>query len=130
MSAYRVCALSMEVEGVLEKRVDEDTPILSFNTAVYGLDAVKKAACRFGSHFYIFIEQRDHMIEVRLIPKRCCHSAGAFMREFCNEVLDQELRRRVTAEMAEIRNLLSARVFSKPFHAGGKPSMRIQSAPN
>lgn len=100
---------------MLTETVDEGTPILSFNTAIYGLDAIKKAACRFGSHFYIFIEQRDHMIEVRLVPKRCSHSPGAFVREFCNEVLDQELRQRVTAEMAEIRNLLSAHVFSKPF---------------
>jgi len=35
------------------------------------------------------------------------------VRDFCNEVLDQELRERVVREMTGIRNLLLAQAFSK-----------------
>ncbi len=91
---------------MLKQTVDDGTQVMNFNAAVYGLNAIKKAAHTFGDHFYVLIEPHDCMTEVRLIPKKCCESPGAWVGEFCNEVLDQELRERVSAEMVGIRNLV------------------------
>jgi His-Xaa-Ser system protein HxsD len=98
----------MEVWDMLQEMVDDGAQVMNFNAAVYGLNAIKKAARRFGSQFYVLIEQYGQSTEVRLIPKTCCKSPVAYVGEFCNEVLDQELRERVAAEMAGIRYLLLA----------------------
>lgn len=96
---------------VLNHVVDDSTQVIQFNAAVYGLKAIKKAASAFGSCLYVFVEQHGHITEVRLIPKECSNSARGFVSEFCTEVLDQEIRERVTAEMAAICSLLCARAF-------------------
>jgi len=104
----------MEVSGMLNATVEEGcTQVINFDSAIYGLSSINKAACTFGSHFYVLIKQHDPMTTVWLIPKECCKSPDAFVVEFCNEVLDQELRHRVSVEMAGIRNLLLAQAFSK-----------------
>jgi hypothetical protein len=38
---------------------------------VYGINAIEKAAYKFGGHFYFLIDRRDRMTEVWLIPKDC-----------------------------------------------------------
>ena len=94
---------------MLKETIDDGTQVVNFNAAVYGLNAIKKAAYKFGGRFYVLIEQHDRMTEVRLIPKESCKSPDACLCEFFSEVLDQELRERVTAEMADIRSLLLQR---------------------
>jgi His-Xaa-Ser system protein HxsD len=96
---------------LLIETVDDGIQVMNFNAAIYGLDAIRKAAYTFGCHFYVLIEQHDDMTEVRLIPKECCKFPGALVGEFCNEVLDQELRERVTAQMAVIRKMLLAQAY-------------------
>ncbi len=110
--------------------VDDSTQVMNFNAAVYGINAIKKAACTFGGHFYVHIEPHGRVTQVRLIPKSCCKSPAAFACEFCNEVLDEELRERVSAEIAGIRKLLLARAFSNPFCVDCAPAIPNQAALN
>jgi len=109
---------------MLNETVDDGTRVINFNAAVYGLNAIKRAAYKFGGHFYVLIEQHDRMTEVWLIPKECCKSPSAIVGEFCNEVLDEELRQRVNAEMAGIREILLARAFSETSRADCASSRR------
>jgi His-Xaa-Ser system protein HxsD len=91
----------------------DGTRLLTFDSEVYRLSAIKKAAYKFGGLFHILIEQHGQVAEVRLTPKESCKSPDAFVGEFCNEVLDQDLRETVAEETAGIRNLLLAQAFSK-----------------
>ena len=91
----------------------DGTQIVTLDTIVYRLDAIKKAAYKSGGLFHILIEQHDGMTEVRLKPKELCDCPDAMAGEFCNEVLDQELRETIAEETAGIRNLLLAQAFSK-----------------
>lgn len=91
----------------------DGTQVVSFHTSVYRLNAIKKSAYKFGGLFHVLIEQRDRIIEVRLKPKESCKFPDALVGEFCNEVLDQELRETVADETVGIRNLLLAQAFSK-----------------
>lgn len=111
---------------MLKETVNDGTQVVNFNAAVYGLNAIKKAAYKFGCHFYFLIEEHDRLTEVWLIPKNCCESPCACIREFCDEVLDQELRQRVTAEMAGIRNLLLAQAFSATSRVDCASAIRLQ----
>lgn len=97
---------------MLNETTNNGLQILNFNAAAFGLNAIKRAACRFGSLFFVLIEQYEHKTEVQLVPKECCTSSSAYVSEFCNEVLDQELRERVAAEMTSIRGILLAQAFS------------------
>jgi His-Xaa-Ser system protein HxsD len=91
----------------------DDTTVVSFNSAIYAHKAIKKAARKFQTQLCVLIEYHGSTNEVRLISNACCKSFDALVRDFCNEVLDQELRDRVVREMAGIRCLLSAQFFSK-----------------
>lgn len=103
----------MAVSGIATNVLTDGTQVVNFNTSVYRLNAIKKSAYKFGGLFHVLIEQRDRIIEVRLKPKESCKSPDAFVGEFCNEVLDQELRETVAEETAGIRDLLLAQAFSK-----------------
>ncbi len=91
---------------MLKWTLEDGTQVINFNAAVYGPVAIKKAAHKFDDDFYVLIEQNGRTTEVRLIPKECDRTPGACAGEFCNEVLNQELRERVAAELAGIRSLL------------------------
>lgn len=101
------------MSGIATNVLTDGTQVVNFNTSVYRLNAIKKSAYKFGGLFHVLIEQRDRIIEVRLKPKESCKSPDAFVGEFCNEVLDQELRETVAEETAGIRDLLLAQAFSK-----------------
>ena len=87
--------------------------VLSFDTSVYRLNAIKKAAYRFGDCCFVQISLiADREAEVTLQCKSLVVDLDRFAGEFVNEVLDQELREVVATETAAIRNLLLAQAFS------------------
>jgi len=87
--------------------------VVNFNSAVYGLKAIEKAARKFHDQLCVLINHQSHASQVQLISKAPCNSFDALVRDFCNEVLEQELRSRVAREMAGIRSLLLSQLFSK-----------------
>src|SRR5450755_1869685 len=103
----------MSVSGIGTTVLDDGTHVVNFDTSVYRLNAIKKSAYKFGGLFHVLIEQRDRLIEVRLKPKESCKFPDSSVGDFCNEVLDQELRETVAAETTGIRDLLLAQAFSK-----------------
>ena len=106
-------AESLEVQGMLKETADSCLQVLNFNANVFGLKAIRRAAYRFGSQFFVLITQHGRETEVQLIPKECCKSSGTFVNQFCNEVLDQELRERVAAEIAGVRDVVLALAYSR-----------------
>lgn len=109
--------------------VDGGTQVMNFDAAVYGLNAIRKAAYKFGDRLYVLIEQHDCVTEVRLIPREERECSREFVGEFCNEVLDQELRERVTAEIADLRSLLFARASSNLSRADCASAIRRACEP-
>src|SRR5690349_20420874 len=89
-----------------------DTHVLVLQQEVYRLTAVKKAAYKFASRCGIQVHVRDSgHTEVRLTP------AGAgdleqLLREFQQELIDQEVRELVRGETEGLRNLILAQAFS------------------
>jgi His-Xaa-Ser system protein HxsD len=91
----------------------DGTLIVRFDRAVYRLSAVKKAAYKYGGFFSILIEESEKSIVVSLKPTATCLSPDEAAGQFCNEVLDQELREEIAAETGGVRDLLLAHAFSK-----------------
>ena len=85
---------------------------LRFDTGIYRVAAVKKAAYRLGGrlHFHIESDGEDGL-RVTLRPR---HGGDIefLAGEFCNEVLDQDLRETVAEETRPVRDILMAQAFS------------------
>src|SRR5450631_661053 len=87
--------------------------IVGFDQTVYSLSAVKKAAYKYSDSFEILIQQNAKCVDVLLTPKQALTKATRNGPDFCNEVLDQQLREEIGSETAAIRNVLLAHAFSK-----------------
>src|SRR4051812_21549885 len=87
--------------------------IVELDTRVFRLEAVKKAAYRFGGRCFARFELvGPTTVRVTLNP-RLPEEVERLVGEFRNEVLDQELRETVAAETEAVRNLILAQAFSK-----------------
>jgi His-Xaa-Ser system protein HxsD len=91
----------------VSKKVGNGIRVVKFDVEVYGCNAIRRAAYKFRGRVSVAIEQRDSFNQVRLIQSVHCDSFYTLVSDFCNEVLDQELRERVAREMIGLRNLLS-----------------------
>jgi His-Xaa-Ser system protein HxsD len=98
---------------VFADELPDGTRRLSFDLSVYGLSSIKKAAYKYGGHFFVRITESADATEVLLKPNDSCPAPDQMIGEFCNEVLDQELRENIARETSGIRDLLLAQAFSK-----------------
>ena len=88
--------------------------VVVLDANVYRLSAVKKAAYKFGNKFHCLIStQDDASISVVLKSKAQFDDLEHLAGEFCNEVLDQDLRENIAEQTEALRNLLLAHAFSR-----------------
>jgi His-Xaa-Ser system protein HxsD len=100
-------------EGSRLSCVSSSEMSLEFDPAIYHLSAIKKAAYKFGDRFHIqLLTIEGGWVRVGLKPKVAMESPEFLAGEFCNEVLDQELREVVAEETQPVRDLLLAQAFS------------------
>ena len=82
---------------------------LDLDLSIYGLNAIKKTAYKFGDRCHVAIEPiSERQIRVILRAKRVLENPAYLSGEFQNELLDQDLRERVAEETRPIRDLLLA----------------------
>lgn len=81
---------------------------------IYRIEAILKAAYKFTDKCYIHIEPAtEDKFLVRIKTKNQSYSSQELAHDFCNELLDQELRIIIGQETEAIRNLIMAHAFSK-----------------
>lgn len=91
------------------------TRAVRFSHAIFGLDEIKKAAYRFTDRcaFDFALEGEDVVCTIRIIATHGKDDFQELEDAFRNEVLDQDLRRRIGEETAPVRNAILAYAFSK-----------------
>jgi len=100
-------------EGCLICSVSEWEMIFELDPAIYRLSAIKKAAYKFADRFHIQLLTSDSgWIKALLKSKAAVENSKAMAGDFCNEVLDQELREVVAEDTRLIRDLLLRQAFS------------------
>lgn len=111
--------MSDEPDSERERRGRE----VRFASDVYSLDAIKKAAYRFGDRCAFDLRSEDgHYVAVLLFSDDLSDSdASALERDFRNEVLDYDLRESIATETAGVRNAVLAYAFSRTGLQGGDP---------
>jgi His-Xaa-Ser system protein HxsD len=106
-----------------ENSVIQDTDgsiCVYFDKSTYSLTALKKAAYKFTDRASVLICNQDNQPEASTVEVRFSFSSektGDFkqkaIHDFCNEVLDQDLRETIAAETEATRNLILAQAFSQ-----------------
>jgi His-Xaa-Ser system protein HxsD len=93
-----------------------------FQTQVYSLEAVKKAAYRFSDRLSVEIIPRGDVTECICNFLRICtdDEAQKTLAAFRTEVLDHDLRFTIAKETELVRNAILAYAFSKTGLQGGE----------
>lgn len=86
-----------------------------FDTNVYKLDVVKKAAYRFTDKFSVNfrLDSSQVMCELNFPDKKSKEYIDQTINDFKSEVLDQDLREKISIETESVRNLILAHAFSR-----------------
>lgn len=86
-----------------------------FDSKVYSLDIIKKAAYRFSdSYSFDFeIDKNNIICKIKEIGQEPELSFDEFVDIFKNHVLDYDLRKKIFDETSDIRNLILSHTFSK-----------------
>ena len=107
------------------KELEKGTKTISvnFDSQVFSLKAVKKAAYKYIDSFSADISVKDD--EVRCVlnftSPRSDESCARLVDDFKKEVLDQDLREKLKAETELVRNLILAHAFSKTGIVSNEP---------
>ena len=95
------------------KRLQNDVLILEVNKELYQKEAVLFAAHKFIDRCYITIElSTEKCINVLFRPKDENLQLDDLALEFCNELLDQQVRLNVERSYGNIRDLIVKQAFS------------------
>ncbi len=91
------------------------TAIVTFDTNIFTVETVKKAAYRCLDRVTVDFHIDGSILTCLLsFPEGLSETERDLaIRDLKNEVLDQDLRERIKAETAAIRNLILAHAFSK-----------------
>ncbi len=90
------------------------TAVLQVDTTLYGVDAVLRACYKFTDRCYLFLarSEGEHHIHVYFMSKPKT-SLSDILGEFCNELIDQNIRLALSQEFGPVRELIVAQAFSE-----------------
>jgi His-Xaa-Ser system protein HxsD len=89
---------------------------LLLSTSIYSLEAIKKAAYKFADKASVIINpapESSVSIVFNFAGKQAEIDPDQVISDFCNELLDQDLRERIKKETEPLRNLILAHAFSR-----------------
>jgi His-Xaa-Ser system protein HxsD len=95
---------------------DGDKFVLSIDTRLYSLEAVKKTAYKFAAVTSIILQPKTDQLVSVLFNFAGAHGQNdpeRVISDFCNELLDQDLREIIKRETTPVRNLILAHAFSR-----------------
>lgn len=99
--------ISLGLEGAMVVEVD---------TALYALAAVFRACYKLTDRCYFFLaraEDNPGAILVHISPKQPDANLRQYLGEFCNELLDQQIRETLSREAGALRDLIAAQAFAE-----------------
>ena len=89
---------------------------LSLDTSIYGIGAIKRAVCKFADRTSVIINPGpDSAVSLifNFVGKHADGDPEQVISDFCNELLDQDLREIIKRETGPLRNLIIAHAFSR-----------------
>jgi len=107
----------LRMETVISIRSSEATQALAIDLSVYSLPAVFSTAYKFTDRVFVYLhrdeEKPDSRLWVLLFAKAVNVDITGLVRDFMNELVDQQLRHQLASEFRDVRNLIVAQAFSE-----------------
>jgi His-Xaa-Ser system protein HxsD len=86
--------------------------LCSVDTKVYPLEAAMKAAYAFVDYCYVFLFYDEGVLRVRIKPKpQSPRNSSTLADEYLNELLNQNIRYRLTQKTRSLRELIMGRAL-------------------
>ena len=113
-----IIVFRMKGEGKEAKTIS-----VSFDSQVFSLMAVKKAAYKYIDSFSADISIKDDQVRcvLNFISPSSAECCTRLVDDFKKEVLDQDLREKLKVETEPVRNLILAHTFSKTGLVSNEP---------
>jgi len=95
---------------------ESENCVLSLDTAIYSLEAIKRTAYKFADRSSVVISPSTGSavsVVFNFIGKFAANDPEQVISDFCNELLDQDLRETISRETTPLRNLILAHAFSR-----------------
>ena len=95
---------------------DGDSLVLVIDTRIYSLEAIKKSAYKFADRAAVILQEKPDQKIAVVFNFSGAHGKADPERvigDFCNELLDQDLREIIKRETTPVRNLILAHAFSR-----------------
>jgi His-Xaa-Ser system protein HxsD len=111
-----------EAEGIQSDPESESSVTIYLDPRIYSREAILKACYWSSGVAFVHVpEASDGRLAIRIeLKKRLPTLSNTkpillqdFVKEFCNSLLDFELRRQVEAETSQVRQLILAKAFSE-----------------
>ncbi|MPQ31320.1 His-Xaa-Ser system protein HxsD [Clostridium estertheticum] len=98
----------------IEYKYHPNKAIFNLNSKIYELSCIMKAAYNFIDEFYVFFDyESEDTIRVDFKSKqtRSSKEVEIIIGEFCNELLNQSIRYKVSKETKNVRELILGRAL-------------------
>jgi His-Xaa-Ser system protein HxsD len=109
--------VSAAPEGFSAEPDSEDSATIRLDARLYSKEAILRTSHWFTDVAYVYFPESSDgrfVIRVKLKPTdREPPRIGDVLGEFCNSLLEYELRRQVEAETAQVRQLILAKEFTE-----------------
>ena len=87
--------------------------ILELSAAIYEAEAILRTSYKFNDKFYIHVDLVEgNTFKVSFKSKDVNHSLGNIADEFCNELIDQQVRVITERNFSNIRDEIVKKAFS------------------
>lgn len=99
-----------------ESTISKDGEIpISFCLSVYTETAIKKAALKFADLCSVHLSKNENVVTATLSfsSEKSSETRDQVRNALINEVLDQELREKISSDTEPLRNLILAHAFSR-----------------
>ena len=97
------------------EQLEEDNASMIVDLNVYPLDILFRTCYEFTDRCYLFLipDKEVSKVRIRFSKKTTIGDLSKLIGEFCNNLIDQRLRRDIAAETRSIRELIVAQAFAE-----------------
>jgi His-Xaa-Ser system protein HxsD len=106
------------------RRLDDNTVAIEIDQNLYQKEAIHAAAHHFTDRSYVHLTRESESVTTVLLSvKESSSDLAALAKEFCTELLDQQVRRNVEKACGNIRDLIVKQAFAPVENIG--PEIRL-----
>jgi His-Xaa-Ser system protein HxsD len=94
---------------------DNDKFLVVVDMALYAKESIVAACYKFTDHFYVYQQTIGNNVEVVFESKDGNVVTDVIVKQFCNELIDQQVRYNTNMQFGHIRDLIVEEAF-KPIN--------------